>query len=692
MVSHRRWRYQRDMLRVLSASLCLSLLAACASTTTTLADGRAAPTAARVAELESQRAPASAFAEPLAEPALRARAVRALGRLERLDAVDPIVAALADNDVAVRVEAAFAAGQLDLALEANVPAHEVIAARVEAALLARLDVEAELSARTAVVRALGRIARAPGRAALASLGSTANPVQAAALQALAVSWHRRPAPPSAAVDEASAAAARAGLRSASADVATAAAYLTLRLARGTTAADVAAAKNTQARLHLVRALAAKNTAVVDVNTALPALVNDPDWRVVVEAVRAPRQHNDAAFEPVTRALARAVRAVAQPGMAHVITEACTTLALVAPPSTLPAVLAADDALAATNAPGALWARCTCAGTAAVLGAGGERLAACSAGLPPVERSLLAIQTTSLARTSSRERTESIRRSFSDTSAKVRIAAATALCSDGSETAVDAAATQLLTESDPGVVSAVLECFADGANADIIKDRTIAVVAARLQGGSTFEALEPLMTLAGMARTRPGSAALVNDLAEHPDVRVREAALGVRSGDRAAGTRAKAVLPASPATLPLALVLVTARGKIVVALDREHAPRAVATFVQLANDGVLNGTPFHRVIADFVSQGGDPRGDGSGGPGFTIVDEPADLPFVRGTVGIAHAGKDTGSSQFFLTHSDQPHLEGRYTRLGTIVEGLDVMDALQPHDVLLDVEVATALRP
>jgi cyclophilin family peptidyl-prolyl cis-trans isomerase len=153
-----------------------------------------------------------------------------------------------------------------------------------------------------------------------------------------------------------------------------------------------------------------------------------------------------------------------------------------------------------------------------------------------------------------------------------------------------------------------------------------------------------------------------------------------------------VLPAAPSTLPLGVVLVTARGQIVVAFDRENAPRAVATFVQLANDGALNGTPFHRVIADFVAQGGDPRGDGSGGPGFMIVDEPADVPFVRGTVGIAHAGKDTGGSQFFLTHSDQPHLEGRYTRLGTIVEGLDVMDTLQPHDVLLDVEIAAQLRP
>jgi cyclophilin family peptidyl-prolyl cis-trans isomerase len=186
--------------------------------------------------------------------------------------------------------------------------------------------------------------------------------------------------------------------------------------------------------------------------------------------------------------------------------------------------------------------------------------------------------------------------------------------------------------------------------------------------------------------------LVKDLAEHRDVRVREAALGVLSGDRAPGARARPVVPAAPSTLPLGVVLVTARGRIGVAFDRENAPRAVATFVQLARDGVLNGTPFHRVIADFVSQGGDPRGDGSGGPGFMIVDEPADVPFVRGTVGIAHAGKDTGGSQFFLTHSDQPHLEGRYTRLGTIVEGLDVMDALQPHDVLLDVEIAAQLRP
>jgi cyclophilin family peptidyl-prolyl cis-trans isomerase len=99
-----------------------------------------------------------------------------------------------------------------------------------------------------------------------------------------------------------------------------------------------------------------------------------------------------------------------------------------------------------------------------------------------------------------------------------------------------------------------------------------------------------------------------------------------------------------------------------------------------------------VIADFVAQGGDPRGDGSGGPGYTIPNENHAGAFVRGAVGIATAGTDTGGSQFFLTHSDQPHLDGRYTRFATVVDGLPVMDALQREDLLLSVDFVTALRP
>ena len=89
--------------------------------------------------------------------------------------------------------------------------------------------------------------------------------------------------------------------------------------------------------------------------------------------------------------------------------------------------------------------------------------------------------------------------------------------------------------------------------------------------------------------------------------------------------------------------------------------------------------WHRVVADFVVQGGDPRGDGEGGPGYTIRDEINQRPYLRGTVGMALDWADTGGSQFFITHSPQPHLDGRYTVFGQVVAGMDVVDAMQQWD-------------
>ena len=88
------------------------------------------------------------------------------------------------------------------------------------------------------------------------------------------------------------------------------------------------------------------------------------------------------------------------------------------------------------------------------------------------------------------------------------------------------------------------------------------------------------------------------------------------------------------------------------------------------------------------QGGDPRGDGYGGPGYTLRCEITRRPFGRGSLGMAHAGEDTGGSQFFLTLSPQPHLDGRYTRFGAVVSGLEVLDQIRPGDVIERVEVWT----
>jgi cyclophilin family peptidyl-prolyl cis-trans isomerase len=131
---------------------------------------------------------------------------------------------------------------------------------------------------------------------------------------------------------------------------------------------------------------------------------------------------------------------------------------------------------------------------------------------------------------------------------------------------------------------------------------------------------------------------------------------------------------------------TTRGDFVLELRPDKAPVTVANFLYLVKKQFYHNIYFHRVIPGFVVQAGDPRGDGWGGPGYTIPCEYNDLFFDRGVVGMATAGKDTGGSQFFITQLPQPHLNGRYTAFGKVVSGMNVIDHLEPYDRILDAEI------
>ena len=131
---------------------------------------------------------------------------------------------------------------------------------------------------------------------------------------------------------------------------------------------------------------------------------------------------------------------------------------------------------------------------------------------------------------------------------------------------------------------------------------------------------------------------------------------------------------------------TARGTIEFELAVLDAPQTSANFMALARKGFFNGLQIHRVVPNFVVQDGDPRGDGDGGPGYTIRDELNDRPYLRGTVGMALDWKDTGGSQFFITHSPQPHLDAKYTVFGHVVNGMEVVDRLRQGDVIERVRV------
>ncbi|MFZ5625098.1 MAG: peptidylprolyl isomerase [Gemmatimonadota bacterium] len=141
---------------------------------------------------------------------------------------------------------------------------------------------------------------------------------------------------------------------------------------------------------------------------------------------------------------------------------------------------------------------------------------------------------------------------------------------------------------------------------------------------------------------------------------------------------------------------TSRGTLVAELFDEETPDTVANFEKLANSEFYDGTRFHRVIEDFVIQGGDPLSRdpghprvGTGGPGYTIKCETHRNTHrhVAGTLSMAHAGKDTGGSQFFICHSPQPHLDGKHTVFGQVTSGMDVVYRIRKNDVVHSIRVS-----
>ena len=135
---------------------------------------------------------------------------------------------------------------------------------------------------------------------------------------------------------------------------------------------------------------------------------------------------------------------------------------------------------------------------------------------------------------------------------------------------------------------------------------------------------------------------------------------------------------------------TVKGTMKVRFYEKDAPNTVANFVKLAKSGFYDGLTFHRVIPDFVIQGGCPRGDGTGGPGYTIKCElDGDNQYHdRGVLSMAHAGRDTGGSQFFICHNRQntQHLDRHHTCFGRVYDGMDVIDKIQQGDKILKITI------
>ncbi len=133
---------------------------------------------------------------------------------------------------------------------------------------------------------------------------------------------------------------------------------------------------------------------------------------------------------------------------------------------------------------------------------------------------------------------------------------------------------------------------------------------------------------------------------------------------------------------------TTKGTIEIELYPQHAPKTVNNFVFLVKEGFYDDVSFHRVISDFMVQGGDPTGTGRGGPGYRFEDEVKGNPLTHdtGVISMANAGPNTNGSQFFITHSPQPHLNGKHTVFGKVVHGQDVVNKIRQGDIMTKVTI------
>lgn len=249
--------------------------------------------------------------------------------------------------------------------------------------------------------------------------------------------------------------------------------------------------------------------------------------------------------------------------------------------------------------------------------------------------------------------------------------------------IRAAAVESLSSIEKGAGQAFTEAFArayDASLADPDVEARISVVDAAAKG-ATEASRTLLRRIAGSDPSRAVRQRAMSGLLEGYAPPEGES---LRLAD---ARRLVSVFEANGQNLYSPRVLISTRhGRIEVALDVVDAPLTSMSFVRLAQSGFFNGLSFHRVVQGFVVQGGDPRGDGYGGPGFSVRCEYNQRPYGRGALGMALSGKDTGGSQFFITLEPQPHLDGSYTQFGQVLSGMDVVEKIRPGDLIDRIDV------
>jgi cyclophilin family peptidyl-prolyl cis-trans isomerase/HEAT repeat protein len=652
-----------------------------------------------IADLEDRRSFGEGRLPTLAltanDPAVRRRALLALGRIQDPASAATLVKGLGDPDASGRAEAAFAVGLLGLSWT---PLTDAVKASLADGLLAAEADEADPAARLALLEAMGRLVTPATQERLVARLAAAPDVQARAALSLG------------------AAAKSAGKLDGKAVTA----LLPLIKREGGAATRYGAAyalmqsKAPAARPGLmlcalddaseVRAVCAKGLGEVgtDVDAVtLKGLIDDSDYRVAVEAVRALAKlagRCKAAACPALGALAglsfrvdrllrgdtaggaQPVLALAQAGL-----PASGRALLVSLRQQLAAASTVADQRVRRDA-----ANLDCRLAAAIDRASGslQEVLACGAGLIDEPRRL-ALGLRELAAAPAKDpakRAAEVGGFVFHESPRVKLAALELLGETPSPAAMEKVRTQL-GSSDP-----VLAAAAAAAAAKLGDRSVIPQVRALAQRAGAQVDVAPVLADALATLAAKEAVPDLEPWLGSPHATVRAAAAEALSKLKGQVVSAGRVERPSDAARPpplardAALLITTEKGEIEVRLYVDDAPLTAGSLTALAKRGFYRGLTFHRVVPDFVVQGGDPRGDGEGGPGSTIRCEINHQPYRRGVVGMALSGKDTGGSQFFITAAPQPHLDGRYTAFGEVVKGQEVVDALLEGDAITEVRV------
>jgi cyclophilin family peptidyl-prolyl cis-trans isomerase/HEAT repeat protein len=663
-----------------------------------------------------------------ANPAVRRRAALAAGRIGDEGAVAPLASLLrADRDESVRAMAAFAIGEIESESGADV-------------LLETLRLSKTPEVRARAIEALGKIAAALPEArqdskrrigaaindALAAEGRQARPNRLFVLLGLTAVLRARP--------EGGARTAASFLTSPDArvrgDAANALARLRAKEALERLRAMLASDTDPVARANAARALgAAEDTAAVDALVA--RATTDADLRVRVSALRALAQLKDAhagdalvhrcgellvaykseraggAQNPseaielleIASALGRVLansndaraisllRATRSAGL--FAPEVETALARVAPGQYArdPAVADLVAHVASIKDPNVSWQR-----VAAIAQGMGETAGVTSA---QVGNSVVSLQADAqIALRSLIESRNTPALAVPDllhalqAFKPVDLASVARAKLTADDVIVRATAADILSELPPDPENArALAAALPRALQDEMNDAALSIIGAlaRQQGPTVDDALQKALETtdylvrrraADVLRARAGGSQVARRVETVNTTNHRE------DYERAAARTGKQVRA----------VVATDKGAFTIELLPEDAPLTVDNFVQLSRRHFFDGIAFHRVVPNFVIQGGDPRGDGNGGPGYQIRDEINMVPYDRGAVGMALSGKDTGGSQWFVTHSPQPHLDGGYTVFGRVVQGMDVVDRIARGDRIRSVTITETVAP